>query len=266
MEQGAVDTTSRPARRTGQIAALALLVAGVALATGYLVIARPWSGLSTPRVDQTSPQVAASPQPAPAVVIEETAIVAPQGALIVDDDAAQSAAGPDLSAAADDASPLAVLASSSPSPGLGTSRGSSSTARAASGASSRNATPNRGAAGSKAGQAQDSQLLPALIDIIHAKNAPPPKQAKSKDRQYESMDALIAAIEKENAEVEGRTRGSLASLGGVTQEDAARARSQAQSVQEALKACPRANLPAGIECRKRVCAQLPANTYACQTR
>ena len=81
-------------------------------------------------------------------------------------------------------------------------------------------------------------------------------------KQPQSMDSLIAQIQAEDERTQRENNAALASLGGAggdTRKEAPRS----QSVQQKLRACPRANTVAGIECRSRVCAQHAGEDVAC---
>ena len=68
------------------------------------------------------------------------------------------------------------------------------------------------------------------------------------------MDALVAQLRADD-ERSRQTQARLESLGGPQAQPVSRREARArQQVEQALAACPRANTPAGIACRDRVCA------------
>ncbi|NZA27078.1 hypothetical protein H0E84_11880, partial [Luteimonas sp. SJ-92] len=82
--------------------------------------------------------------------------------------------------------------------------------------------------------------------------------------QHESMDALVAQVQAQSDRNQAETSQALASLGGGREAPEQPARSPL--VQEKLRACPKANTLAGIECRSRVCAQHAGEDAACPRR
>lgn len=123
------------------------------------------------------------------------------------------------------------------------------TARAldAAGASPRTPTTRRATTAAPAAPADDGGLLSTLMRIIH-------QDGNTTGEEHESMDALVAQLRADD-ERSRQTQARLESLGGPQAQPVSRREARArQQVEQALAACPRANTPAGIACRDRVCA------------
>lgn len=160
----------------------------------------------------------------------------PQGAVIIDDPAvAETRSALESLPSAEDASSTADDAP----------RTASAPARR-----SRSSTSRRRAVARKAATKTDADLFSALMQIIK-QDEPVGGKAKAKAAQPSSMDALIAQIEAEDDRNRRENQAALASLGG----DDTATPVRSPDVQEELRACPRANTVAGIECRRRVCAE-----------
>ncbi|TKS53738.1 hypothetical protein E4582_02420 [Luteimonas yindakuii] len=98
-----------------------------------------------------------------------------------------------------------------------------------------------------AAPADDGGLLSTLMRIIH-------QDGSATGEAHESMDALVAELRADD-ERSRQTQARLESLGGPQPQPASRREARTrQQVEQALAACPRANTPAGIACRDRVCA------------
>src|SRR5690606_13192925 len=124
------------------------------------------------------------------------------------------------------------------------------TASASRATRSRSSAARRKPAARKAASQSENDLLSTLMGIIKRDEA---AKDKAKGAQPSSMDALIAQIEAEDSRNRSENQAALASLGGDGDKAAAPVRSP--DVQQELRACPRANTVAGIECRRRVCAE-----------
>lgn len=108
-------------------------------------------------------------------------------------------------------------------------------------------TARRAAATAPAAAADDGGLLSTLMRIIH-------QDGSATGEEHESMDALVAQLRADD-ERSRQTQARLESLGGPQAQPVSRREARArQQVEQALAACPRANTPAGIACRDRVCA------------
>jgi len=160
----------------------------------------------------------------------------PQGAVIIDDPAmAETRSALESLPSADDAATAAA---------------DNRTASASRATRSRSSAARRKPAARKAASQSENDLLSTLMGIIKRDEA---AKDKAKGAQPSSMDALIAQIEAEDSRNRSENQAALASLGGDGDKAAAPVRSP--DVQQELRACPRANTVAGIECRRRVCAE-----------
>jgi len=178
-------------------------------------------------------------QPAPATqgaIMRPDPAAQPQGAVIIDDPAmAETRHALESLPSSDAATPAAVDARTA------------STAKAT--RTSRSSASHRRSAPRPAAKKPENDLLATLMQIIKQDE---PAAAKARAGNPSSMDALVAQIEAEDNRNRSENQAALASLGGKGN-DAAPVRSP--DVQQQLRACPRANTVAGIECRRRVCAE-----------
>lgn len=157
----------------------------------------------------------------------------PQGAVIIDDPAVAETRHALESLPASDATPAAA--------DTRTASAAKPTRTSRSSASHRRSAPRH------AKKPPENDLLSTLMQIIKQD-----EPAKAQAQKPSSMDALVAQIEAEDNRNRRENQAALASLGGDGK-DAAPVRSP--DVQQQLRACPRANTVAGIECRRRVCAE-----------
>lgn len=221
-----------------------ILALGCIILVAFLVVLQ-WPGrLSAPGTGTEFAGDGTLGQPLPgtqASAASPDAVAQPRGAMIIDDPAAEETRNA-----------LESLPSSDSATATPEDTRTASTARA-----SRNAPRSASKrTTSRPAKASETDLLSTLMRII--------KQGEKDDtaQPTSSMDTLIAQIEAEDNRNRHQNQTALASLGGGNrQEDAVPARSQ--NVQQQLRACPRANTVAGIECRRRICAQHAGEDVAC---
>lgn len=204
-----------------------------------LAAARLWQGAAVDPA-QTVHDPATALQDIPSAV--EAGEAPHDVALIVDErpaDPFQRLAATPAASAAPPVAPASPAATAAPT-----------TARAADAArpSPRTTTAaRRSAATAPAAAVDDGGLLSTLMRIIH-------QDGGATGEEHESMDALVAQLRADD-ERSRQTQARLESLGGPQSQPVSRREARAQQqVEQALAACPRANTPAGIACRDRICA------------
>lgn len=247
-----------PAAPTSQRRVLLWCAGLIVLVLLLLAVFRAWQGAPLDRA-QTFDDRPLPTQASPAPAIDDAA---PDVARIVDapvagagDDpfrrlgAASATAtdpGPDATAAAAAAGAPVAVAPAARRPAV---------ARRATGATA-------AAPAAEDGAAVDSGLFNTLMRIIH-----PDGSTAAAGDQHESMDSLVAQIRDDDARTRDQTRARLESLGGPQQTAAAREPRGAarirEQVEQALAACPRANTPAGIACRDRICTPHAGKLAVC---
>lgn len=213
-----------------------ILVLGCLILVAFLVVLR-WPGMPASGAGSEFADDGTVGQPLPATqgTIERPRDAQPQGAVIIDDPAmAETRSALESLPSADDAPAATDDARIASAP----TRQSRS-----------NATRRRTAA-RKAAKKPETDLFSTLMQIIKQDE---PAGDKAKTAQPSSMDALIAQIEAEDNRNRSENQAALASLGGESGGTTTPVRSP--DVQQELRACPRANTVAGIECRRRVCAE-----------
>lgn len=230
------------------ILACAVLVILAFLQLSARMFAPGAEGLDSQTGRETFGQTAPATQ-APA--LDPSGTVERGGAMIVDDPAAEEtraalATIASASAESDTAAPAAAQANAS-SGASGTRRQVPTASRAPATRASRTATPPEPATGS-------TDLISTLLRIIK-------QDGTASAQQHESMDALIAQVQAEDDRTRSQNSAALASLGGPGETGTRPTRSPV--VQEKLRACPKANTVAGIECRSQVCAQHAGEDAAC---
>ncbi|WP_407351262.1 hypothetical protein [Luteimonas sp. R10] len=234
---------------------LLVLACAVLVILAFLQLSARMSGLDTegrdtPTGRETFGQTAPATQ---APVVDPSGTVERRGAVIVDDPAADEtrAALAAIASATggDEAEPPARARANASANAGGTRRHAPAASRTPPKRASPTATATQPATG--------NDLISTLLRIIKQDGA-------ASAQQHESMDALIAQVQAEDDRARNQNSAALASLGGAqsgTTAPPAPARSPV--VQEKLRACPKANTIAGIECRSRVCAQHAGEDAAC---
>ena len=194
----------------------------------------PGAGME-PAGDGTVGQASSATQ-APAASID--AVAPARGAMIIDDPATDETKVA-LQALPSAGEPMQDSGAPRAAPASGASRGSPRRAHV------RKAPPG----------AAETDLLSTLMKFI--------KQDEKQEAPPGAMDALIARIEAEDSRTRHENQAALASLGGGGLPEAIIGPARSPGVQQQLRACPRANTVAGIECRRRVCARHAGEDEAC---
>lgn len=220
-----------------------ILASGCIILVAFLVVLQ-WPGrLSAPDAGAEFTEDGTLGQPLPATQAFDASAGAAQsqGAMIIDDPAAQETRNALESLPSFDGT----------TPASGTSAASTAKAprRSARGSSRQRASRTASA------KAPETDLLSTLMRIIQ-------QDENAAAAQPASMDALIAKIEAEDSRNRHENQAALASLGGGNRQEAS-GPARSQDVQQQLRACPRANTVAGIECRRRICAPHAGKDAAC---
>ena len=230
-----------PVRAAGRKRLPWVLALGCLILVAFVVVLRWPAGTSASGSGVEFAGDGTMGQPLPAAqgtIVRPEPAAQPGGAVIIDDPAMEE---------------TRRALESLPSPdGATAAAGDTRTASAAKAprASRSNAARRRTAARTPA-KKPENDLLSTLMQIIK-QDEPAGDKARMKAAQPSSMDALVAQIEAEDSRNRNENQAALASLGG-NGEKASPVRSP--DVQQELRACPRANTVAGIECRRRVCAE-----------
>ena len=219
-----------------------ILASGCIILVAFLVVLQ-WSGrLSAPGAGTEFAGDGTLGQPLPATQAFDASAGAaqPQGAMIIDDPAAQ-----ETRSALESLPSFDGTTPASETPAASTAKAPRRSARSSRQRASRTASA----------KAPETDLLSTLMRIIQ-------QDEKAAAAQPASMDALIAKIEAEDSRNRHENQAALASLGGGNQQEAD-GPARSQDVQQQLRACPRANTVAGIECRRRICAPHAGKDAAC---
>jgi hypothetical protein len=214
------------------------LIAGIAIvATALLAWVLISVGTQTDRDDYSLTPESHAPSGHP---VAPVASPNDGAAMIVNADDAAPAQGNPLDALSTDSTASTAAAPAGPATGA---------------PATRQATPARraqGAAGAGTKNKSDENLLGTLLGIIKED-----EKTKPAAQQPRTMDDLIAKIEadqQQHAEDERTAFDQVASKKSASTES---------SIQAQLRRCPGANTMQGLECRRRVCANVTGKDPAC---
>ncbi|KAB7769658.1 hypothetical protein CKY51_05790 [Xanthomonas maliensis] len=215
------------------VLATLLALAGIAL----------WSWLSQPKDEFAGGDSAEPSTPLPASVSDHASSDA-AGAMIVEDPAAHAAAAEALTPAP--TVPPPAGAAGEPLAAVPGDAGKPATAATT---KPRPAGGKAAAPPAKQGREDSEDLLGTLLGII--------KQDPNKPK-HESMDALVAQIQADDKRAAAEGDAAMDTI-----DPSAGRTSNDSGIQAQLRRCPKANTVEGMECRRKVCANVAGKDPAC---